>query len=50
MPKAPPQAHALVAAEDNLAAHLADREVEEGVVARLAGQAGPAAHHSRRVG
>ncbi|POS77511.1 hypothetical protein DHEL01_v204089 [Diaporthe helianthi] len=50
MPEAPSQAHALVAAEDDLAAHLADREVEEGVVARLASQAGTAAQHPRRVG
>ncbi|KAG8161441.1 hypothetical protein KVR01_008428 [Diaporthe batatas] len=45
-----PLAHTLVAAEDDLAAHLADREVKQSVVARLAGQAGAAAHHSRRVG
>lgn len=45
VPEAPPQAHALVPAEDDLAAHLADREVEQGIVARLAGQAGAAADH-----
>lgn len=50
MPEAPPQAHALVPAEDDLAAHLADREVEQGVVARLAGQAGTAPHHFWRAG
>lgn len=50
VPEAPAQAHALVAAEDDLAAHLADREVEQGVVARLAGQAGAAAHHLRCAG
>lgn len=50
MPEAPPQADALVPAEDDLAAHLADREVEQGIVARLAGQAGAAAHHLRCAG
>lgn len=50
VPKAPTQAHALVAAEDNLAAHLADREVEESIVAWLAGQPGAMPHHSRYIG
>lgn len=50
MPEAPTQAHALVAAEDDLTAHLADREVEQGIVAWLAGQAGAAPHHFRRAG
>ncbi|KUI65346.1 hypothetical protein VM1G_00760 [Cytospora mali] len=43
MPEAPPQADALVPAKHDLAAHLAHGEVEEGAVARLAGQAGAAA-------
>lgn len=50
MPEAPTQAHTLVASEDDLAAHLADREVEQGIVARLAGQAGAAPHHFRCAG
>lgn len=50
VPKAPPQTHALVPAEDDLAAHLADREVEQGIVARLAGQTGAAADHFRCAG
>lgn len=50
VPKAPTQAHALVAAEDDLAAHLADREVEKSIVAWLAGQTGVAPHHSRCIG
>lgn len=45
VPKAPAQAHTLVPAEDDLAAHLADREVEQGVVAWLAGQAGATPYH-----
>ncbi|ROW17856.1 hypothetical protein VPNG_00789 [Cytospora leucostoma] len=43
MPETPAQAHALVPAEDDLAAHLADGEVEECAVARVAGQPGVAA-------
>ncbi|KAI3393323.1 hypothetical protein diail_4456 [Diaporthe ilicicola] len=50
MPEAPPQAHALVSAEHNLAAHLADREIQQSIVARLAGQTGAAAHHFRCAG
>lgn len=50
MPKAPPQANAFVPAEDDLAAHLADREVEQGVVARLARQASVAPDHFRCAG
>lgn len=50
VPEAPTQAHALIAAEDDLAAHLADREVEQGIVARLAGQAGAAPDHFRCAG
>lgn len=50
MPEAPTQAHALVPAEDDLAAHLADREVEQGVVARLARQASVAPDHFRCAG
>lgn len=48
VPKTPAQAHALVPAEDDLAAHLADGEVEECAVARVAGQPGVAADDSTR--
>lgn len=53
MPKAPPEAHALVSTEHDLAAHLAHRKVQKSIVARLAGQTGAAAHHfwrARKVG
>lgn len=50
VPETPAQAHALVPAEDDLAAHLADREVEQSIVARLAGQAGAAPDHLRCAG
>lgn len=50
VPEAPAQAHALVPAEHDLAAHLADREVEERVVAGLAGEPGAAADDPARRG
>lgn len=50
MPEALTQAHTLVPAEDDLAAHLADREVQQGIVARPAGQAGTTPHHFWRAG
>lgn len=40
MPEAPAQADAVLAAEDDLAAHLADGQVDDAAVAGLAGEAG----------
>lgn len=40
MLKAPTKAHALISTEHNLAAQLTDREVQQSIVARLAGQTG----------
>ena len=50
VPKAPTQAHALVAAEDDLAADPADGKVEDGRVAGRAAQAGRASQGLGRIG
>lgn len=50
MPEAPPEADALVAAEHELPAHLADGEVQERRVARRAGESCGAAENLGRAG
>jgi len=48
MPEAPTQADVLFAAEDDLAAHLADGQVDDATEAGVAGQAGGAADGTGR--
>ncbi|CAG9972435.1 unnamed protein product [Clonostachys byssicola] len=50
VPEAPPEADAVLPAEDELPAHLADGEVQQGRAAGFAGEAGGAAQDLRRAG
>lgn len=48
MPEALPEAHTLVAAEHDLATYLADGQVDQTIIARVAGKSGGTTEDMRR--